>query len=1044
MNSVLKFLSGFALLVALFFAGSTANAQPVLPPEGTPIVPPSKSSTFESSVPLQGQATVEATNLQLGEPGLSFRYVGTFGVKKEPYLADNTHLYGPAGLFVDDQDQVYITEALGQRLLRYDSNGVNNLILGHAGLPFHHDDFLSGPKDIAVDNEGNIWVVFFPTVKKFSPSGEPLLTIPAQNPWESGNDDYHFNDPFGIAFDQDGRLFVSDTNNHRIQVYDVSGDQPTYLFTIGVTGEPKDDNTGFNHPFHIGFDSQNRLYVVDGENYRVQRCTKDTETPETWSCNTFYGVTGEPGFDLEHMDFAHGIAIRGTDVFIADSNNFRVLKCNLNGECNHFAGSGSTRERGWDDNHFWWPEDVAVDSNGNVYVSDYDNHRVQKFDVNGNLIATLGEPRVPYLTDNQHLNQPWGIAVASDGSLYVTERNGYRLLKLSPNGSLVWAKGQPGIYATNQNDFAHYGSWWIGLEGNPAVDSQGNLYVADAGQNRILVYGPDGNFARGVFNFGYGPTAIAIQPGDGRLAVAYVDEHVVRVYDRDFNLIDTFGESNVPGSDAIHLSEPRGVAFSQNGTLYIADAGNHRILECIWYQSRYWCRIFAGESGVPGDDFGHLGHPLSVAVDSAGRVFVADEWNNRVQVFNSAGAYLTTIGGEWGSNTSQFIGVSGVAVDAQGNVYVTDRHNHRIQKFAPGVPGWKQVNVNGFGTRRNRITSLATFGNNLYAGTYFEEGAQIWRMNSLGQWSKIIDTGFGNPANIGIDHMLEFNGCLYAGTWADGTNGGELWRTCDGTRWEQVVAGGFGDATNGEIIRLGVYEGQLYAATWSYTDTHGTEVWRSSSGNAGTWERVVENGWGDPTNWAVISMENFNGALYASTLSSIGEFENGAEIWRFDGENWSNITPTELVNDDITYAITLKAFNGYLYAGVAHNGAEIWRCSQDSGCDAPEDWQKLIGAGFGNPNNTRVDGFQIFEGRLYAITSNYNQGSEIWSSRDGVEWAPSVQGGFGDSNNVNSYWGSATAVYQNSLYIGTYNYAYSNGGQIWQMLYQVYLPLVRR
>ncbi|MGB9873094.1 MAG: 6-bladed beta-propeller, partial [Anaerolineae bacterium] len=648
---------------------------------------------------------VRAASIPLGQPGLSFRYVQTFGVTEEAYPADSQHLNGPAGLFMDASNWLYVVEGNGHRVLRFNPFGTNDLILGHAGLPWHHDDYLSWPEEVAVDASGNIWVVFSPTIKKFDSSGNPVLTIPATNPWESGDDNYHFNDPWGIAFDSLGRLFVADTGNHRIQVYDVSGGTPVYVLTIGVTGQPKSDNTGFDQPTRLAFDDNGRLYVMDTANYRVQRCTRNPGPPEDWTCSTFFGVTGEPGDDLSHLAWARGITIRGSDVFIADSDNYRVLKCDLSGTCSRFAGT--TGERGWDNAHFWWPDDVAVDSSGNVYVSDWDNHRVQKFNSAGTFLGTIGVTRVPYVTDATHLNTPWGIAVAPDGGIYVTEKWGYRLIKLNAAGVQQWAVGQAGVYGS---DNAHFGDWWAGPEGNLAIDAAGRVYVPDTGNHRIQVFNPNGSFFTTFGSYGNGPyqfdcpAGVAISPVNGDIFVVDRCNQRIQVYTRDFVYRTTLGVLDETGTDNRHFNWPWGVAVDASGNIYVADTDNHRVQKCTLSGINYTCTTFAGETGVFGDDFGHL-HPLAVAVDNAGRVYVADEWNSRVQVFDSTGAYLTTIGGAWDSTTGGMRGPSGVAVDSAGNVYVTDRDNHRIQKFAPGVPGWKQVNINGFGDVNNGFVS---------------------------------------------------------------------------------------------------------------------------------------------------------------------------------------------------------------------------------------------------------------------------------------------------------------------------------------------------
>ena len=80
---------------------------------------------------------------------------------------------------------------------------------------------------------------------------------------------------------------------------------------------------------------------------------------------------------------------------------------------------------------------------------------------------------------------------------------------------------------------------------------------------------------------------------------------------------------------------------------------NSRVQKCVVSGATYTCATFAGVTGQSGDDFGHLSGPHSVAVDATGRVYVADAWNERVQVFDASGAYLSSIGGGWGAHSGQ-------------------------------------------------------------------------------------------------------------------------------------------------------------------------------------------------------------------------------------------------------------------------------------------------------------------------------------------------------------------------------------------------------
>jgi hypothetical protein len=381
-------------------------------------------------------------------------------------------------------------------------------------------------------------------------------------------------------------------------------------------------------------------------------------------------------------------------------------------------------------------------------------------------------------------------------------------------------------------------------------------------------------------------------------------------------------------------------------------------------------------------------------------------------------------------------------VDSAGNVYVTDTYNHRIQKFAPGVPGWKQVNINGFGDRFNLdILSLVPFTGQLYAGTYNDNGAQIWRSPNGLNWTPITSNGFGNTSNVGINHLIEFNGQLYAGTMANKVNGGEVWRSSDGLNWTRVVEQGFGDPTNAEVFRFAVFNNRLYAATCSYTTTHGTEIWRSATGNAGDWERVVSNGFGDPQNECAISFGVFGGYLYAGTYNR----GTGGEVWRSntgDSGSWSQVNTDGFGDADNAVVTALAAFKGHLYASTTRRpgaGAQIWRCKV---CDG-SDWQKVVDNGFGNADTRGASALEVFNEHLYFIVGNYVTGMEVWRTADGTHWEQVGFAGFGDSNNLAPYWDNPVTVFNNRLFIGTWNWA--NGGEVWLFLHKrVYLPLVLR
>jgi len=289
-----------------------------------------------------------------------------------------------------------------------------------------------------------------------------------------------------------------------------------------------------------------------------------------------------------------------------------------------------------------------------------------------------------------------------------------------------------------------------------------------------------------------------------------------------------------------------------------------------------------------------------------------------------------------------------------------------------------------------------------------------------------------------VDHLIEFEGQLYAGTWNE-EEGGEVWRSSSGASWSTVASGGFGDPTNGEVIRFAVFGDHLYASTWSYTDTHGAGIWRSDSGDSDTWTQVASDGFdGDSGNEAVVSFGAFDGYLYAGTANP----GTGGEVWRTqNGTVWSQVNDDGFGDADNWAVSALAAFNGHLYASTTHEwgaGAEVWSC-QD--CDG-SDWTQVVDNGFGNSDTNYTNALELFRDFLYFVAGNGSTGLEVWRTANGTEWEQVAFAGFGDSNNIAPYWDNATAVVNDQLYVSSINYA--QGGEIWTQQLMVYVPLVMK
>lgn len=359
---------------------------------------------------------------------------------------------------------------------------------------------------------------------------------------------------------------------------------------------------------------------------------------------------------------------------------------------------------------------------------------------------------------------------------------------------------------------------------------------------------------------------------------------------------------------------------------------------------------------------------------------------------------------------------------------------------------WAQSTDGGFANPENTaIQSLALFTDPEGVRHGFistlnpTTGGQLWRRQYVGiaagsgVWSAITRNGFGNPANIGIAHLQQFKGQMYAGTTSDEQNGGEVWRSANGKSWKQVVAAGFGDPTNAEVTRFIEFRNAIYAVTRSLSDQHGAEVWRSATGDTGDWERVVTNGFDDAQNQVVSALAVFNKVLFAGATNPA----SGLQVWRsVNGKDWTAVLPGESgavvpVGEGVT---AFAAYNDQLYAATTggpdlSTGTAVWACQT---CDG-SDWSRSTPDDFGTPGMTGPAALAVHQDALYLAASNPTSGIEVWRTQSGTEWEKVNEGGFGNPNNTALYSANAAASMSDRLFIGTSNPV--DGSQL-----NVYLP----
>jgi sugar lactone lactonase YvrE len=263
------------------------------------------------------------------------------------------------------------------------------------------------------------------------------------------------------------------------------------------------------------------------------------------------------------------------------------------------------------------------------------------------------------------LNQPYGIAVDSEGKLYIADQKVGAIFIFSTDETKNVDLIKNGVQA----HFVRI----IGL----AMDDNDRLFVSDPGLRHILVFNKDHKAEDVITDAMAEPGGIAIDTRNRFLYVADTELDQVLVYDADtlklLRKIGTAGQKHTlttPGD----FSKPAGVAVDAEGNLYVADTWNNRVE--IFDADGQFIRTF----GKSGDGPGYFSRPKGVAIDSDGHIWVADGMQDRVQVFNKDGQLLIAFGGH-GLLPGQFQGLVGIAIDKRNRVFTTEIYPGRAQEF---------------------------------------------------------------------------------------------------------------------------------------------------------------------------------------------------------------------------------------------------------------------------------------------------------------------------------------------------------------------------
>ncbi|MBT4137946.1 MAG: hypothetical protein HOE48_08530 [Candidatus Latescibacteria bacterium] len=586
---------------------------------------------------------------------------------------------------------------------------------------------LNSPQDVFVDAQNNIYIADseFNRVRKIDTAG--IITTVAGGSATTtqpyGDDgpatDGYLREPSGIFVDNTGIIYIADQGLSRIRKVDTAG----IITTIAGTGDRGFDGDGglateakLANPSSIHLDSAGNLYIADEQNRRVRKVDTAGIITTIAGNGAFASFTeGTPATETGISVKSIYVDNNGT-LYISDGFA-RIKKVDESGNIVTFAGGGSnSANEAATEAELKSPVGMWGDANGNLFIAERDASLIRKVDANNNITTVAGG----YLGDGQFRTQatlvkPKGLSLDTQGNLYVADYDHHRVRKVNATNGTVETVAGTGV-AGSSIDGGLATESIVSLPVGIGLDQTNNLYVS--GQTWSTIQKIDtANIITTIAGGGNETTddILATQarlssPSDvafdqaNNLYIADLNNHKIRKIDANGTIttIAGTGQFGSTGDDGPAIealfNRPTGLTFDTLGNLYIADTGNKRIRK-IDTSGTITTIAGGGTAGFP--TYGHNGtatdaqlvNPTDVAIDTTGNLYIAD--GRLIRKIDTAGI-ITNLAGDGITNSST--GDGGLATDAKlaasvslvistdGFLYFSDDLNHRIRVINLNIP----------------------------------------------------------------------------------------------------------------------------------------------------------------------------------------------------------------------------------------------------------------------------------------------------------------------------------------------------------------------
>ena len=614
---------------------------------------------------------------------------------------------------------------------------------------------LAAPGAVAKDASGNVYIADPSAnyIYKVDTSGNLTafagIGYPTEHAPDAGGvaaNTVGLNSPAGVAVDKSGNVYIADTVNYMIRKVNTSGILINLAGNAKLCQNPqtacgdggKAGSAALNYPIGVGTDAAGNVYIADtGDNrIRVVNMGKTTTTIAGVSiaagdietvagngsacANSLAGNCGDGGAATSaQLNSPQGVALDSLgNIYIADSGDRRIRVVSTSGTITAYAGTGNPcfPATGCGNGgpatsaSFSNPWQIALDPSNNLYVTDAPINAVWEVNAStqaSSVVAGFGLPG--FSGDGGQasaavLNDTRGVAVDASYNVFIADTGNQRVREFTVGGNInTYAGGGSG------NDGSVATSAILGAGQGVAVDSSGNVYIADTYNNRIREVTPSSPPASyGTINT-LGGTAIAGFFGDGGQALA------------------------------AEMYFPTAIALDSSDNVYVTDAGNFVVREynpvtgviaVVAGTPQSPCRAYPCGDGGPALQ-ATFAMPTSIALDSSANIYIADAGTDTIRVVNTGSSTITVAGvsipagyinsvagtngtacatplsGNCGDNgpaaSAQLNSPFGVAVDGAGDIFIADTGDNRIREVpatgtnAGNIVAYAYKGTSGFG-----------------------------------------------------------------------------------------------------------------------------------------------------------------------------------------------------------------------------------------------------------------------------------------------------------------------------------------------------------